>query len=297
VAGRVEARRRFEGKTVLVSGAARGQGRSHAVRFAAEGADVVAFDICAQVESCPVPQAGPEDLAETVRLVEEQGRRIVAEQADVRDFAAVQAVVEKGISELGQIDLVASNAGIFGHIGPFWEIPEKSWQEVIGTNLIGAWNVVRAAVPAMIERGEGGSVVITASTAGLRGYPNIADYVASKHGLIGLMRVMSQELAEHGIRVNAVCPTNVGTELFVNDVIKGLFAPGTDPSELSDEEFARQCRPPHLLPIGWVGPEDVSAAVLWLASPESRYVTGICLPVDGGILEKIGGEVPESETA
>lgn len=292
-----DGRRRFEGKTVLVSGAARGQGRSHALRFAEEGANVVAFDICGQVESCPVPQASPEDLQETIRLVEGLDRRIVAEQADVRDFAAVQRVVEKGVAEFGQIDVVASNAGIFGHIGPFWEIPEKSWEEVIGTNLIGAWNVVRAVVPAMIERGEGGAVVITASAAGLRGYMNIADYVASKHGLIGLMRVMAQELAEHRIRVNAVCPTNVGTELFVNDVIKELFAPGTDPADISDEEFQSQCRPPHLLPIGWVEPEDVSAAVLWLASGDSRYVTGVCLPVDGGMLEKIGGDVPASEAA
>lgn len=290
-----DGRRRFEGRTVLVSGAARGQGRSHAVRFAAEGADVIAFDICAQVESCPVPQASPEDLEETVRLVEGLDRRIVAEQADVRDFAAVQRVVEKGVAELGPIDVVASNAGLFGHVGPFWEIPEKSWEEVLGTNLVGAWNVVRAAVPAMIERGEGGAVVITASAAGLRGYTNIADYVASKHGLIGLMRVMAQELAEHRIRVNAVCPTNVGTELFVNDVIKELFAPGTDPAQMSEEEFYRQCRPPHLLPIGWIEPEDVSAAVLWLASGDSRYVTGTCLPVDGGMLEKIGGDVPAGE--
>lgn len=279
---------RFEDKTVLISGAARGQGRAHALRFAAEGANIVACDLCGQLPSNQYQMATPEDLAETVRLVEGLDRRIVAEQADVRDYDAVEQVVARGVAEFGPIDVVVPNAGCFGYVGHTWEIPQQSWDDVLGTNLMGAWNLTRAVIPAMIERGEGGAIVFTASAAGLRAYSNIGDYTVSKHAVIGLMRVLAQELGDHSIRVNAVCPTGVRTGIMVNDVVKKLFFPDRDPAEMSEAEYEEAIRPIHLLPTGLVEPEDVTAAILWLASEETRFITGVSLPVDAGLLEKNG---------
>jgi (+)-trans-carveol dehydrogenase len=276
---------RFEGKTVFISGGARGQGRSHARRFALEGANIVTFDVCEPVPKSQAPTATPEDLAETVEIIEGLDRRIVAEQADVRDFAAVERVIAAGLEAFGQIDVVVANAGIGGDAGVFWEISEESFDNVVDVDLKGVWNTVRAAVPSMIESGPGGAIVITSSAAGLKGYPHIADYVAAKHGVVGLMRVMAQELAEHGIRANSVHPTNVNTPIFVNDTVKKLFIPDLeDPESLSVEDFEAAVRPMNLLPVGWVEPEDITAAVTWLASPEARYVTGVTLPVDAGHL-------------
>jgi (+)-trans-carveol dehydrogenase len=281
--------RRFEGKTVLISGAARGQGRSHAVRFAEEGANIVACDICAQLPSVQYQMATPDDLAETVRLVEGTDQRIVAEEADVCDIDAIERVIEHGVAEFGPIDIVVANAGVAGFLGPSWEMPQQSWDDVLGTNLMGAWNLAKAVIPAMIERDAGGSLIFIASMGGLRSFINMADYTISKHGMIGLMRAMAQELGKHGIRSNAVCPTAVRTGIMINDPVKRAFFPDRDPAGLSEEEFGDLIQPIfNLLPTGFIEPEDISSAVLWLASEEARYVTGVALPVDAGALEKIG---------
>jgi (+)-trans-carveol dehydrogenase len=277
---------RFDGKVALISGGARGQGRAHARRMAAEGADIITFDVCEYIPPAQAQLAQPEDLDETVQIVENLGGRIVADIADVRDFAAVTRVVDKGLSAFGKIDVVIANAGIGGEIRRFWETSEESWHAVLGVNLIGVWNTVRAAIPSMIEAGNGGSIVMTSSAAGLKGYMHISDYTAAKHGVVGLMRSMAQELGEYSIRVNSVHPTSTNTPLLINDVTKKLFFPDADPAELTTEKFEVASRFQHLLPIGFVEPEDITAAVTWLASDEARYVTGITLPVDAGATAK-----------
>jgi SDR family mycofactocin-dependent oxidoreductase len=265
-------------------------GRAHAVAYAREGAAVVALDISEQVSTAPGPTATSDDLEETRRQVEELGARIVTATADVRDYASVKSVVDRGLEEFGHIDVVVANAGIASTPTPFWEIDEQTWEQTIDINLTGAWRTVKAAVPAMIggngAKGAngGGSIVLTSSVAGLKGVPTIADYVASKHGVLGLMRAMAQELAQHNIRVNSVHPTNVWTPMFDTPAVRQLFAPGVE--NLSDEAFHEAASGLNLLPVGWVHPEDVSSAVLWLTSDEARYVTGVALPVDAGCITK-----------
>ncbi|TQM45919.1 mycofactocin-coupled SDR family oxidoreductase [Pseudonocardia cypriaca] len=209
---------RLEGKVALVSGAARGQGRSHAARLAQEGADIIAFDVCGQLETVPYAMATPEDLAETVKLVEDVDRRIVAREADVRDAAAVQAVVDEGLREFGRLDVVVANAGIVSFAENTWSFTEEQWDELLAVNLTGVWKTVRAAVPAMVAAGNGGSMVLISSAAGLKGMARIGHYVTAKHGLVGLMRALAVELAPHSIRVNTVHPTGVDTPMVVNDV-------------------------------------------------------------------------------
>jgi SDR family mycofactocin-dependent oxidoreductase len=266
---------RLEGKVALVSGAARGQGRSHAVRLAEEGADVIAFDVCRQLDSVPYPLAAPEDLAETVELVEDHGRRIVAREADVRDSAAVQAVVDEGVRELGRLDVVCANAGIVSFAENSWTMTDEQWDEMLAVNLTGVWKTVRAAVPAVIEAGNGGCIVLTSSTAGMKGMAGIGHYVSAKHGLVGLMRTLAVELAPHSIRVNTVHPTGVNTPMVVNDDTSRFLETGGGPTTMTN-----------LLPVGMVEAVDVSNAVVWLASDEARYVTGVALPVDAGMLQK-----------
>jgi SDR family mycofactocin-dependent oxidoreductase len=266
---------RLEGKVALVSGAARGQGRSHAVRLAEEGADVIAFDVCRQLDSVPYPMAAPEDLAETVKLVEDLDRRIVAREADVRDTAAVQAVVDEGVREFGRLDVVCANAGIVSFAENSWTMTDEQWDEMLGVNLTGVWKTVRAAVPAMIEAGNGGCIVITSSTAGVKGMAGIAHYVSAKHGVVGLMRTLAVELAPHSIRVNTVHPTGVNTPMVVNDFMAQFL-----------ESDGGQLNAQNLLPVEIVEAVDVSNAIVWLASEEARYVTGVSLPVDAGMLQR-----------
>jgi SDR family mycofactocin-dependent oxidoreductase len=194
----------LEGKVALVSGAARGQGRSHAVRLAEEGAEIIAFDICHDVDSVLYPLSTREDLDETVAEVEKQDRRIVAGEADVRDLASVQAVVDRGVAELGRLDIVCANAGIVSMAANAWTLSEEAWDDMIAVNLSGVWKTCRAAIPAMIEAGNGGSIAITSSTAGLRGMAGIAHHASSKHGVVGLARTLAHELAPYHIRVNTV---------------------------------------------------------------------------------------------
>jgi SDR family mycofactocin-dependent oxidoreductase len=274
---------RMTGKVALVSGAARGQGRQHAVRLAEEGADVVAFDVAGPVPAQGAPAATPEDLAETVKLVEAHDRRIVAVEADVRDPDAVAGVVERGVAELGGLDVVVANAGIQGNPGPAAETSPADWAAVIDTNLTGVFHTVRPAIPHLIARG-GGSIVITSSSIALRSVPNLAPYGAAKAGLTGLMRTLALELAEHSIRVNTVNPTTVGTPMLLNPVNWGLFRP--DLEAPTEEDVVPVYRTLNALPVAYLEPDDISNAVLFLASDEGRYVTGVALPVDAGFAAK-----------
>jgi len=266
---------RLEGKVALISGAARGQGRSHAVRLAQEGADIIAFDVCQQLPTVGYKMATPEDLKETAKQVEDLDRRIIAREADVRDGAAVRALVEEGVAELGRLDIVSANAGIATFVPNAWEMEDDVWEETIAVNLTGVWKTLKAAIPAMIDAGNGGAIVITSSTAGLKGMAGIAHYDSSKHGVVGLMRTLAIELAPHSIRVNTVHPTGVNTPMVVNDYMAQF---------LSDDFAAANMM--NLLPVEMVEAVDISNAVLWLASDEARYVTGTCLPIDAGFLQK-----------
>lgn len=268
----------------LITGAARGQGRSHALALAREGADIVACDLCEPLASVPYPLGSREELDRTARMVEGLGRRAVAQKADVRSLEQVRAVVERGISELGRIDVVCANAGVISY-APAWEITAEQWRETLETNLTGAWHTCKAAIPHMIERGGGGSIILTGSTAAVVGFENLAHYAASKHGLVGLMKTLANELAPHGIRVNVVHPTSVDTAMIHNEATYRLFLPGGDRAP-TREEAARAFRALNALPVPWVEPEDVSGAVLWLASDQARYVTGQQLRVDAGAVEK-----------
>jgi (+)-trans-carveol dehydrogenase len=272
---------RVAGKVAFITGAARGQGRSHAIRLAQEGADIIAVDLARQVDSVPYPMSTPADLAQTVKEVEALDRRIVATEADVRDYGALKAALDDGVARLGRLDIVSANAGIFS-FGTLAELPEQTWQDMIDTNLTGVWHTAKAAIPHIRAGGRGGSIILTSSTAGLMAAENIGHYVTSKHGVVGLMRTLALELARDGIRVNSVHPTNVDTDMIQNAGLYELFAPDMPEAERTKENLAPRFAALTALGIPWVEPVDISNAVLWLASDESRYVTGITLPIDAG---------------
>jgi SDR family mycofactocin-dependent oxidoreductase len=264
---------KLDGKVAFITGAARGQGRSHAVRLAQEGADIIAVDICRQMESVGYAMSTPEDLEQTVKEVEALGRRIVARQADVRDVEAMQKAFDEGKAELGPVEIVLANAGI----GPSHGVPpEQQWDEVIGVNLTGVWNTGRVAIPSMIEQGKGGSIVLTSSTGGLIGpgmnYPGTLGYTAAKHGVIGLMRSWANYLAPYFIRVTSVAPTTVRTPMAGGGNVKEII-------ERSPELASSLL---NAMPVEAVDPIDISNAILWLVSDEARYVTGTVIPVDAG---------------
>src|ERR1700735_4956496 len=268
---------KLEGKVAFLTGAARGQGRSHAIRLAAEGADIIAVDICGQIDSVPYPMATPDDLAETVKGVEGLDRRIFARQADVRDEAGLKAAFEAGVAELGPVDIVLANAGI----APMSLHEEHAaWQDVIDVNLTGVFNTVETAIPSMIERGQGGAIVLTSSTAGINGIGGPSrgglGYTAAKHGVVGLMRVYANNLAPHSIRVNTVHPTGVNTPMVVNEAMQQFLE--------SDPAMGQAMA--NALPVDMVEPVDISNAILWLVSDDGRYVTGITVPVDAGFTNK-----------
>ena len=277
---------RLEGKVAFITGAARGQGRSHSVRLAEEGADIIAVDIASGIASMRrfYPGATEADLAETVKEVEALDRRIVAARADVRDYDALKAALDDGVAQLGRVDIVSANAGIFMFGEPAHLVTEGDWRDVIDINLTGVWHTVKAAVPHLIEQGTGGSIIITSSTAGLKGLPTLAQYTASKHAVVGLMRTLAAELAPHMIRVNSVHPTGVDTTMIQNEALRRLLRPDIEhpTREHAGEWFAAT----HLLPVPWVEPRDISNAVLFLASDEARYITGVTLPVDAGFSVK-----------
>jgi (+)-trans-carveol dehydrogenase len=270
---------RVEGKVAFITGAARGQGRSHALRLAEEGADIIGLDICRQIPSVPYALASPEDLDETISLVEKQGRRMVGVQGDVRDYAAVSEAVQQGVSAFGRLDIVSANAGIFSS-APSHELTSEAWCDMIDTQLTGVWHACKAAIPVMKTGGRGGAIVITSSAAGLKGNPNTSHYVAAKHGVVGLMRSLALELAPDFIRVNTIHPTTVRTDMITNDAMYALFRPDLEAPGLADVEasFVEF----NALPIQWIEPIDVSNALLFLVSDEARYITGAALPVDAG---------------
>ena len=275
---------RVEGKVAFITGAGRGQGRSHAVKLASEGADIIAIDILHDVEGA-LPMATPDDLAETVKLVETHDRRIIATQADVRDLDGLKAAVDTGVEELGRLDIVVANAGIASMGGPVEKMSQDNWKHTIDINLTGLWNTARVAIPHMIAGGQGGAIVLTSSVGGMHAMPNMSHYVSAKHGVIGLMRSLAVELGQHHIRVNSVLPTNVNTPMFMNEGTYKMFRPDLEnPTAADVEPIAAQFM--HVLPHGWIEPEDVSNAILFLASDESRYITGVPLPIDLGALLK-----------
>lgn len=264
---------KLDGQVAFITGAARGQGRAHAVRLATEGADIVAVDICRQMQSVPYEMGTRDELDETARLVKDLGRNIVTREADVRDYDALQRAFDEGVAELGPATIVVANAGI----GPGgMASPQEQWDDVIGVNLMGVWNTGRVAIPGMIEHAKGGSIVLTSSTGGLTGAPSdipgMMGYTAAKHGVIGLMRSWANFLAPHFIRCNSVAPTTVRTPMANNGDV-GLvlqFVP----------ELANSLT--NAIPVEAVDPEDVANTVAWLVSDESRYVTGTVIPVDAG---------------
>jgi (+)-trans-carveol dehydrogenase len=272
---------RLTNKVALISGVARGQGRSHALRLAAEGASIIGFDGLCRYDTVPYKQATRQDLDETVRLVEEAGGKIHAGQADVRQREEIDRIVADGSEQLGPVDIVVANAGIGINSRPFWQISQQEWADVIDVCLTGVWNTVSAAVPSMIAAGHGGSVIITSSAAAIKAAPQLAAYTAAKTGVIGMMRSMAGDLAPHRIRINCVAPTAVPTDFVLNDRLYQIFSP--DSPEPNLEDAKKVMRSMHPLGEPWIEPADVSAAVAYLASEEARYVTGIVLPIDLGL--------------
>ena len=271
---------RVEGKVAFITGAARGQGRSHAVRLAQEGADIIAIDICKQIDSVRIPLSTPEDLAETADLVKGHNRRIYTAEVDVRDYDALKAAVDAGVEQLGRLDIIVANAGIGNGGATLDKTGERDWTDMIDVNLGGVWKTVKAGVPHILAGGRGGSIILTSSVGGLKAYPHTGHYVAAKHGVVGLMRTFAVELGQHSIRVNSLHPTNVNTPLFMNEGTMKLFRP--DLQNPGPDDMAVVAQMMHVLPTGWVEPEDVSNAVLFLASDEARYITGVTLPIDAG---------------
>jgi SDR family mycofactocin-dependent oxidoreductase len=270
--------RPLNGKVALITGAARGQGRAHAVRLAADGASVIAVDLCEQIASVPYPLATPDDLAATVKLVEDTGSPILARQADVRDRASLAAALQAGLDEFGRLDIVVANAGI----APMQSGPD-GWRDVIDVNLTGVFHTVEAAIPTMVSQGSGGSIVLISSAAGLAGVGSAdagsVGYAAAKHGVVGLMRVYANLLARHSIRVNSIHPSGVDTPMINNEFTRQWLA----------QLVAESDSPPDMgnaLPVQVMQSDDIANAVAWLVSDQARYITGITLPVDAGFLNK-----------
>ncbi|MET8798802.1 mycofactocin-coupled SDR family oxidoreductase [Nocardia sp. NPDC004568] len=275
---------RVEGKVAFITGAARGQGRSHAVRLAEEGADIIAVDICKPIDTVEIPLATPDDLVETQELVEATGRRVVTAEVDVRDSAALKAALAEAVGTLGRLDIIVANAGIASGGATLAETDEEVWQDMIDVNLSGVWKSVKAGVPHILEGGRGGSIVLTSSVGGLKAYPQTGHYVAAKHGVVGLMRAFAVELGQHSIRVNSVHPTHVSTAMIMNEKTFKMFRP--DLENPTADDMAPICQLFHTLPVPWVDPIDISNAVLYLSSDEARYLTGVTLPVDCGSMLK-----------
>ena len=274
---------RLDGKVAFITGGARGQGRSHAVTMAEEGADVITLDLCQQVASVEYPMATPDDLDETVRLVEKTGQRIVARRADVRDFDAVAAVVRDGVAELGRLDFVLANAGIMPITGTQGQ-QRQAFYDAVEVMLTGVFHTCEAAIPTLIEQDQGGAIVITSSTAGLRGFGanrqtatlGALGYTAAKHGVVGLMRSYANALASHRIRCNTVHPTGVNSPMVVNDAFSRFV-------EEHPEATGGMINP---LPVELLDVSDISRAIVFLCSPDGQYITGVTLPVDGGMSNK-----------
>ncbi len=275
---------RFQDQVVFITGAARGMGRSHALAFAREGARLVVCDACKQYSSVPYPLATPEELAALAHEIETLGRPVIASQTDVTDLAAMQELAERARSELGPIDIVVANAGLYS-FAPSWELSEQQWDETVNVDLKGVWITCKVSIPQMLPR-RSGKIICIASTAAQKGMPNLAHYVAAKHGVIGLVKTLAFELAPYNINVNAVCPTSVDTTMCRNQALYDLFAGGPGP-QATYEHFLEIMNLLNLFPDrNLLPPEAISAAVLWLASDEARHLTGVALPVDAGYLTR-----------
>ena len=267
----------LDGQVAFITGAARGQGRAHAVKLASEGAAIIAVDLCDQIASVPYPLATPDDLAATIKLVEDTGARIVARQADVRDRTGLKTALAEGIAELGRLDIVIANAGI----APMTDA--GAWQDVLDVNLTGVYNTVDVAMRPLIKQGDGGSVVLTSSVVGLVGIGapmgGSLGYTAAKHGVVGLMRAYANFLATYNIRVNSVHPAAVNTPMIDNEFTRSWL------EGLAQLEDAGPVMT-NALPVQTLEPEDIANAVFWLVSDAARYVTGVALPVDAGFVNK-----------
>jgi SDR family mycofactocin-dependent oxidoreductase len=273
----------LDGNVAFITGVARGQGRSHAVRLAADGADIIGVDICADIPSNGYPMATRDELDETVGLVEAQGGKMVGSIADVRDFHALKTALDAGVEHFGRLDIVCANAGIASMAFRELTIEEdlEQWTDVLNVNLVGAFHTAKAAIPHLIAGERGGSIIFTSSTAGLRGFGGLQGgglgYAASKHGIVGLMRTLANALAPHSIRVNTVHPTAVNTMMAVNPAMVAFLENYPDGG-------------PHLqnpMPVALLEPEDISAAIAYLVSDEAKYVTGVTFPVDAGFCNKL----------
>lgn len=267
----------LQGRVAFITGAARAQGRSHAIRLAREGADIIASDICAPVsDTLTYPPATPEDLAVTARVVEAQGRKVLARQVDVRDDAAVRQLVSDGVEQFGRLDIVVANAGVLGW-GRVWELTDEQWDAVIGVNLTGTWRTLRATIPAMIEAGNGGSIVVVSSAAGLKATPGNGHYAASKFGLTALTNTLALELGEYGIRVNSIHPYSVDTPMIEPEAMMQVFA--------KHPRFVHAFPPMPMQYKGFMSPDEVSDVVVWLAGDGSGTLSGTQIPVDKGALK------------
>ncbi len=269
---------RFDDKVVFVTGGARGQGRSHALAFAREGADIVVCDIAKQIDTVPYGMAVQADLDETARLVEKLDQRCVAITADVRSTAEVNAAVERAVSEFGRVDVLIANAGVLS-LTPVAEMTDQQWDDVIDTDLTGVFKPMRAIIPHMVAQASG-RIIATASMAGRTGLPTVAHYCAAKWGVIGLVKSVAREVAANGVTVNAVCPTNVDTDMIHNESFYALFAPGVD--NPSREDVIPGFQSLNAIPVPWIESIDISNAMMFLASPEARYITGEALHVSAG---------------
>lgn len=264
--------RSLEGKVCLVTGAARGQGRSHARRLALEGASIVAFDVCAPVGELEYPPATKAELMETIDLVESNGGRIVPRVGDVRVQTDLDAAVADAMEHFGRLDVVVANAGICKW-GRFWEFDDEDWASIVDVNLTGVWRTFKAAAPTMIEQGEGGSLIAISSVAGIKALPGQAHYAASKHGVVGLVKAAAIELGEYSIRVNSIHPWGVDTPM--------AHDPGVTRTLDKHPRYSTSLGVAMEEPL-LAEPDDISDAVVYLASDASRCVTGIQLPVDMG---------------
>lgn len=275
---------RLDGKVVFITGVARGQGRSHAIRFAEEGADIIGIDVVDSIAGSTSPPATQSDMDETVAAVEALDRRIIATKADVRSLEQVKKAVDEGVAQLGRLDVVIANAGVSTFMGPAETLTEEAFVDMVDINLTGVWRSCAAAIPHIKAGGQGGSIIMTSSAAGLMAYPNVGHYVAAKHGVVGLMRTLALELATDNIRVNSIHPTTVDTPMVNNEATFKLFRPDLDNPTADD--FIEAAKVMNAMPIGWVEAVDISNAMIWLASDEARYVTGVTLPIDAGAVIK-----------
>lgn len=271
----------LEGQVAFITGAARGQGRAHAVRLASDGADVVMVDICHNIDSNKYDLGTPEELAETVGMVEALDRRAVPVQADVRDLPALRAALEAAVGQLGRLDIVVANAGIAPmSFDDDAAHGDQAFRDVLDVNLGGVWNTCRAAIPHLLAGGRGGAIVLTSSTAGIKGYTDTTGgamgYTAAKHGVVGIMRALANELAPHRIRVNSIHPTGVNTMMAVNRFMQNWIA----------EDPQRGSHMMNPLPVELLDPEDIANAVAFLVSDQARYITGVMLPVDAGFCNR-----------